>query len=89
MIDTVTKFAKRMYWKAAGIPHVTTTYGHDRCDKLRRLEGVAEDHRARAEWVEYYKPGIPGITDEELVHRSVTIALKQSIDLGAAQGIIS
>jgi hypothetical protein len=40
---------------------------------LTKREGVDEDDRARAEWVEYWK-------DEELVHRSVHVALKKGVE---------
>jgi hypothetical protein len=76
---------KRGWWKVAGVPYVTTTYGHDRCDALHKHEGCQEDENAKVDWVEYRKRNeLTG--EDEIVHRSVTIAIKQSIDLGATQG---
>jgi len=49
---------------------ITTTKGDMDTSTLDKREGVDEDERARAEWVEYW-------LEDELVHRSVNIALKQ------------
>jgi len=49
---------------------ITTTKGDMDTSILDKREGVYEDDRARAEWVEYW-------LEDELVHRSVNIALKQ------------
>lgn len=78
---------KALYWKATGVPHVTTTYGHERVDALKRKDVVHEDERARAEAVEYWRDH-PDTGEPELVHRSVTIALKQGIEIGWSQGNI-
>lgn len=80
MINKTLGYLKSSYWKLFDIEHVTTTFGHERCDKLRKVEGCDEDHRAKADWVEYYND------KDELVHRSVTIAIKQGVDLGGTQG---
>jgi hypothetical protein len=81
MISTGRKIkdlGRRAYWKIAGIPHVTTIHGHERCDALEKREGSQEDERAKIDWIEYHLDG-------ELVHRSVNIALKQGIDLSIIQ----
>jgi hypothetical protein len=52
---------------------ITTTHGDMDESLLTKREGVDEDDRAQAEWVEYWK-------DDELVHRSVHIALKRGIE---------
>jgi hypothetical protein len=58
---------------------ITTIYGDMDEALLTKREGVDEDDRARAEWVEYWK-------DEELVHRSVHVALKKGVEFNLEQG---
>ena len=58
---------------------ITTTKGLMDESLLDKREGVDEDDRARVEWVEYW-------LGDELVHRSVNLALKQGIVINMEQG---
>ena len=49
---------------------ITTIYGDMDEAELRRVDGVVDNDNERTEWVEYY-------LGDELVHRSVHVALKQ------------
>jgi hypothetical protein len=60
---------------------ITTIYGEMDEAQLTKREGVDEDDRARAEWVEYWK-------ESELVHRSVSIQLKKGIEFNLEQGLV-
>ena len=61
---------------------ITTTKGMMDEALLKKCTGVDEDDRARAEWVEYWD-------GDELVHRSVNIALKQGAEMIAEQGVMN
>lgn len=60
------------------MPLISTTHGDMDADTLRKVEGVVDTEHEYTTWVEYY-------LDDELVHRSVHVALKKSLDVIAAQ----
>jgi len=57
---------------------VTTTYGDMDDSLLERKDGTFEDDNELTTWVEYWK-------DDELVHRSVHVALKKPLTYVAAE----
>lgn len=61
---------------------ISTIYGPMDESELERRVGAEEDDRARCEWVEYWKDG-------ELVHRSVSVALKKGLVFDIETGCFS
>lgn len=60
---------------------VTTTKGNMDTSLLVKKDGSMEDDNEKTSWVEYY-------LDDELVHRSVHVELKQMLNLESAIGEI-
>ncbi len=58
---------------------ITTIHGDMDESLLRRVDGEIDNEREHTTWVEYY-------LEDELVHRSVHVTLKQGIGIEAAMG---
>jgi hypothetical protein len=60
---------------------INTIYGEMDESTLRKIEGSLEDDNEKTSWIEYWK-------DDELVHRSATVNMKQGFIGGVLTGQI-